>query len=90
VADAEDVEWADPEPEPVAADPLLDEVEVLVFFAGLDDPRSAAVKLIHHATGIEVESATEPTQVANRDRALRLLRASLAAEPGPDDWRLPD
>jgi hypothetical protein len=60
-----------------AGDPLLDEVETKVFYAGPDDPRNSWVKLIHRETGIEVESTTEGTQIKNRARALMLLRARL-------------
>jgi hypothetical protein len=56
-------------------DPLLDEVETLVFHADdRDDPRNTWVRLVHRETGIEVESTTESTQTANRQRALTLLR----------------
>ena len=59
-------------------DPLLGEVDVLVYRATSDDdPAAMGVRLVHRATGIVVESVTEPSQVANRDVALRLLREQL-------------
>jgi protein subunit release factor A len=65
-------------------DPLLDEVDVLVYRAASDDyPAAMGVRLVHRATGIVVESVTEPTQVANRDIALRLLRERLADHSRP-------
>jgi protein subunit release factor A len=56
----------------------LDEVDVLLYRATSDDdPAAMGVRLVHKVTGIVVESVTEPSQVANRDIALRLLREQL-------------
>lgn len=59
-------------------DPLLDEVDVLVYRAQSDDdPAAMGVRLVHRATGIVVESVTEPSQVRNRAIALQMLRDEL-------------
>lgn len=57
-------------------DPLLVEVDVHLQWPG------TAVKLAHLPTGIEAVSDSEETQLANRGRALELLREALAATWG--------
>jgi hypothetical protein len=72
--------------QPDERDPLLDEVDTLVYFTAPGDAdfeaKKAAIKIVHRATGIEVMSDTEPTQAANRARALAILRDRLASRPG--------
>lgn len=64
----------DPSPDE-ELDPLIEEVEVLLWRAvSDDDPAAMGVRLVHRGTGIKVESVTERSQIANRDIALRLLR----------------